>query len=74
LNRKVRSIATDFDVKTTLKELMKTCNLIKNELLETPCEVKPHLTLKAYIEKIVKDSVFHATLPSVLNYLTIPPT
>ena len=49
---------------------MKTCNFIKSGLLETPCKVKPHATLKAYIEKIVKDPVFHATLPSVLNHVT----
>ena len=69
LNRKAWSIATDFGVETALKELMKTCDLIKSGLLEAPCKVKPHVILKAYVEKTVKDPVFRATLPNVLNYV-----
>jgi len=70
MNKRTWSIAVDQGVKEALGELLKTCSLVKLGVIETPYRLKLHIVLKAYLDKIVRNTSFRATLLNILKYIT----
>jgi len=69
VNREVWGLAVDQGVEKALEELLRTCSLVKDGVVEAPCKLKPHVVLEAYLEKLLRDPYFRGTLPNILKYL-----
>jgi hypothetical protein len=70
LNKRAWNIALEHRVEESLEALLETCSLIKNNLVEAPCRIKPSILLKAYMGKLVNDPLLRGTLINVVEYFT----
>jgi len=70
LNRRAWDIAVEHRVEESLETLLETCSLIKNNLVEAPCRLKPSILLKAYMGKLVDDPLLRGTLLNIVEYFT----
>jgi hypothetical protein len=70
LNRRAWDIAVEHRVEESLETLLETCSLIKNNLVEAPCRLKPSILLIAYMGKLVDDPLLRGTLLNIVEYFT----
>jgi hypothetical protein len=68
LNKRAWDIALEHRVEESLEALLETCSLIKNNLVEAPCRIKPSILLKAYMGKLVNDPLLRGTLVNIVKY------
>jgi len=68
LNKRAWGIAVEHRVEGSLEMLLETCSLIKNNLLEAPCRIKPSILLRAYMGKLVNDPLLRGTLLNIVEY------
>jgi len=71
LSKSAWRVAVDYNVDVALKELVRTCNLIKEGLVETPYKLKPYTVLNAYVKKVACDPTFRVTLLNILKYVVL---
>ncbi|RLE89432.1 MAG: hypothetical protein DRN04_16320 [Thermoprotei archaeon] len=69
ISKRIWGIAMNQGVEKALEELLKTCSLVKSGCIETPYKLRPHVVLKAYLDKILHDPFFRVTLPNTLKYM-----
>ena len=70
LNKRTWDIAAEHRVEESLEMLLKTCSLIRNNLVEAPCRLKPSIMLRAYMGKLVNDPLIRGTLLNIAKYIT----
>jgi hypothetical protein len=70
LNKRAWNIATEHRVEESLEMLLETCSLIRNNLVEAPCRLKPSIMLRAYMGKLVNDPLLRGTLLNIAKYFT----
>jgi len=70
LNKRAWNIALEHRVEESLETLLETCSLIKNNLVEAPCRLKPSILLIAYMGKLVDDPLLRGTLVNIVEYFT----
>jgi hypothetical protein len=58
----------EHSVEESLETLLETCSLIRNNLVEAPCRIKPSILLKAYMGKLVNDPLLRGTLLNIAKY------
>ena len=68
LNKRAWNIALEHRVEESLETLLETCSLIKNNLVEAPCRLKPSTLLRAYMGKLVNDPLPRGTLINIAKY------
>jgi hypothetical protein len=68
LNKRAWDIAVEHRVEESLETLLETCSLIKNNLVEAPCRLKPSILLIAYMGKLVNDPLLRGTLVNIVKY------
>jgi hypothetical protein len=68
LNKGAWDIAVEHSVEESLETLLETCSLIRNNLVEAPCRIKPSILLKAYMGKLVNDPLLRGTLVNIVKY------
>jgi hypothetical protein len=68
LNKGAWDIAVEHSVEESLETLLETCSLIKNNLVEAPCMIKPSILLRAYMGKLVNDPLLRGTLVNIAKY------
>lgn len=69
LSREVWGVAVDYSVEEALEELLRVCSLVRSGVEEAPCKLRPHVVLRAYVEKAMHDPSFRSTLPNILRYV-----
>jgi len=69
LSTKAWRVAAELGVEATLRELLKVCDLVKRGLAEAPYRPRPHTLARAYLGKVLGDTVFRTILPNALKYL-----
>jgi hypothetical protein len=70
LNKRAWDIAVEHRVEGSLEALLETCSLIRNNLVEAPCRLKPSIMLRAYMGKLVNDPLTRGTLLNIAKYFT----
>ncbi|ADG90841.1 nucleotidyltransferase family protein [Thermosphaera aggregans] len=70
LNKRAWNIAAEHRVEESLEMLLETCSLIRNNLVEAPCRLKPSIMLRAYMGKLVNDPLLRGTLLNIAKYFT----
>jgi hypothetical protein len=70
LYKRAWDIAVEHRVEESLEALLETCSLIRNNLVEAPCRIKPSILLKAYMGKLVNDPLLRGTLINIAKYFT----
>jgi hypothetical protein len=68
LNKRAWDIAVEHRVEESLETLLETCSLVKNNLVEAPCRLKPSILLRAYMGKLVNDPLLRGTLVNIVEY------
>jgi len=68
LNKRAWDIAVEHRVEESLETLLETCSLVKNNLVEAPCRLKPSILLRAYMGKLVNDPLLRGTLVNMVEY------
>ena len=69
MNKRVWSLAVEYNVKGALEALLNACSLVKIGLVEAPYKLKPHVVFGVLTRKALHDPLFHSTLPNILRYL-----
>jgi hypothetical protein len=69
MNKRVWSLAIEYNVEGALEALLETCSLVKAGLVEAPYRLKSHVLFKAYTRKALHDPLFRSTLLNILRYL-----
>ena len=68
LNKRAWDIVVEHRVEGSLEALLETCSLVENSLVEAPCRIKPSILLRAYMDKLVNDSLLRGTLVNIAKY------
>ena len=68
LNKRAWDIALEHRVEESLEALLETCSLIRNNLVEAPCRIKPSILFRAYMGKLVNDPLPRGTLVNIAKY------